>query len=737
MDFNNYFKLVQKDYFLEIFKEYLSNVIKLSAITIEKILLKVGSIVRYVNATNKNLLIVGNVQSGKTNTFLCLIASLFDRNTNFVFVLAGVDKIIYAQNVSRIKATFSQNVINQFLEIFDYQDFLNFKKDGINRFVNALKNDKKIIICCLKNANVMQKLLPVIKENHSYYRNPIIIDDEGDQFSFKDIKKYLKNNHLTPTNKQIQELFFALDKYTFISVTATPYAHILVEQEDKIKADYAFVLEKNALYLGVDFFNESICDNRDNIVEAIDNEEILAFKSEHVLGECFDKALIDFFYYGFFMQQVFKKEASMLINPGTKKILHEEVRSYLNDRLNILKNELNHNDFKLLKWLENNHDLMVQSEFYNKYLKEKILLAGENELELDAIKKFIIKSIKDKSYEINIVNSDVDISGKKKNFNFYIGSNKLSRGVTIDDLIISFIFRRAKTKGQSDTIYQMARWLGYRSKYQYLIKVYLINELIKDYKSIEDTNEDLLNILVEKERKKESIRDLNRKILISRTDGKLDMVRKSVSGQKLEELKGNKNFLYKERFFSLKWKDFDNYDSQVKTLIDRIIEIIKINPFNLRDLSEKIHQFPSTKFNSIDSFKNEIGFARYSKLYQYLDISSKQDFDEIIELNSNAKVIVTLMTKNSNDTIENYKIRMRKYDSTLQQINTLFEGQNETYCGDKYWANATSKNYLFLQMFPINIKIDGTTKTIYKLALIQSQKTKNLNDEQYYIVPNN
>lgn len=123
----------------------------------------------------------------------------------------------------------------------------------------------------------------------------------------------------------------------------------MVEQEDKIKADYAFVLDKNELYLGVDFFNKATCDNRDDIVEAIDNEEILTFKSKHVLGDCFDKAIIDFFYYGIFMLLIFKQSVSMLINPGTKKILHEEVCSYLNDRLNILKDRLINNDFKLMK----------------------------------------------------------------------------------------------------------------------------------------------------------------------------------------------------------------------------------------------------------------------------------------------------------------------------------------------------------------------------------------------------
>lgn len=528
-----------------------------------------------------------------------------------------------------------------------------------------------------------------------------------------------------------------LDKYTFVSVTATPYAHILVEQEDKIKPDYAFVLDKNELYLGVDFFNKSICDNRDDVVEVIDNEEVLTFKSENVLGDCFDKALIDFFYYGSFMKLVFKKNASMLINPGTKKILHEEVRSYLNDRLNILKNKLNNNDSKLLKWLENNHDLMMQSEFYNDHLKEKILLAGKNKLELDTIKEYIAKNIENHFYEINIINSDADISGEKKNFNFYIGSNKLSRGVTIDDLITSFVFRRAKTKGQSDAIYQMARWLGYRSKYQYLIKVYLTNELINDYKSIEDTNEDLLNLLSQKEHHNESIRNLERKILISRTDEKLIMVRKSVAGQKLEELNDAKNYLFKERFFSLKWKEFDNYDNEIKLIINKMIKLIRINPFDLTSLSEKIHQFPSTEFENIDSFKNTIGFQTFDKLHNYLNIATKADFDEIMKLNSDSKIIVTLMTKNNTDTIDDYKIRLRKYDPVLQQINTLFEGQNEKYCGDKYWTSLTGENYLFLQMFPINIKIDQRIKTIYKLALIQYKKTKNINEEQYYIVANN
>ena len=49
-----------------------------------------------------------------------------------------------------------------------------------------------------------------------------------------------------------------------------------------------------------------------------------------------------------------------------------------------------------------------------------------------------------------------------------IGGNKLSRGLTLEGLCISFFIRRTKLY---DSLMQMGRWFGYRNGYESLVQV--------------------------------------------------------------------------------------------------------------------------------------------------------------------------------------------------------------------------------------------------------------------------
>ena len=56
-----------------------------------------------------------------------------------------------------------------------------------------------------------------------------------------------------------------------------------------------------------------------------------------------------------------------------------------------------------------------------------------------------------------------------------IGGNKLSRGLTLEGLCISFFLRHTK---MYDTLMQMGRWFGYRTGSEDLIRVYTTDRLL-------------------------------------------------------------------------------------------------------------------------------------------------------------------------------------------------------------------------------------------------------------------
>lgn len=71
-----------------------------------------------------------------------------------------------------------------------------------------------------------------------------------------------------------------------------------------------------------------------------------------------------------------------------------------------------------------------------------------------------------------------------------IGGDKLSRGLTLDGLSVSYYLRSAR---MYDTLMQMGRWFGYRDGYDDLCRMYTTDELIEWYRHIALANRELRN----------------------------------------------------------------------------------------------------------------------------------------------------------------------------------------------------------------------------------------------------
>lgn len=69
-----------------------------------------------------------------------------------------------------------------------------------------------------------------------------------------------------------------------------------------------------------------------------------------------------------------------------------------------------------------------------------------------------------------------------------VGGDKLSRGLTLEGLTISYYARLSKTY---DTLLQMGRWFGYRNGYADLCRLYTSGKLIEWYRHIAVANEEL------------------------------------------------------------------------------------------------------------------------------------------------------------------------------------------------------------------------------------------------------
>jgi Z1 domain len=69
-----------------------------------------------------------------------------------------------------------------------------------------------------------------------------------------------------------------------------------------------------------------------------------------------------------------------------------------------------------------------------------------------------------------------------------VGGNKLSRGLTLEGLLVCYYVRRANAY---DTLLQMGRWFGYREDYVDLTRLYTTTELADNFRDLATYEEEL------------------------------------------------------------------------------------------------------------------------------------------------------------------------------------------------------------------------------------------------------
>lgn len=109
-------------------------------------------------------------------------------------------------------------------------------------------------------------------------------------------------------------------------------------------------------------------------------------------------------------------------------------------------------------------------------------------------KEVLFEDVLDRlAYELNNLEVFLINSASKEKLNYEqfrqrgvnaiaIGGYSLSRGFTLEGLIVSYFLRNTK---MYDTLLQMMRWFGYRSKYEDLCRIYMKPEIIEEYRSLD------------------------------------------------------------------------------------------------------------------------------------------------------------------------------------------------------------------------------------------------------------
>lgn len=473
---------------------------------IQKILAKAELVIDRLGKTpaGKKGLLVGKVQSGKTSTFAACIVRAFECGYDFAIVLSGRDNVLNKQTFDRMKATFCAGDFSTGVQVYQTKEVIASKdnKTFIDELKRTITNKKKTVFVCLKNQQI-EKLTDLLGVPMFRDAKVLVIDDEGDLASFN--AKEAKAAETFTYNIIKRMLTQFNNNCTFISVTATPQAHILLAQDDAIKPDYIFTIDPGADYLGLnDFFGA----DQTKYVIPVSNEEKQAIENEREpTPESFKQAIIYYLVAAslFHIENAKLQKTAMLVHTAKEIVRHNLIA----DKINAYKRSVER--FLRLRDSADAQKLIDQIKAaYASYAPEQPWT--------DAFLDLFICHLEHTS--VNVVNSEIDDPlYKDAPNNIVVGSAMIERGVTFDNLLTTYITNRADDAIAIDTALQRGRWFGYRRRYAHLMRIFMLQRLLVNFRDqivVHDNN--LWNILVTAEANATPFAEVEKQLLISSDD---------------------------------------------------------------------------------------------------------------------------------------------------------------------------------------------------------------------------
>lgn len=473
---------------------------------------------------NRRGLVMGNVQSGKTQNYLGLLNKAIDAGYKVIIVLGGHLNELRTQTQERLdegvigKESKKRYESGQPIGVGKYRaehlraSFLtttegDFKKSVANSFgIHFSIVDGAIIFVIKKWASVLNNLSDWIAEKHDLDveagqkldHQLLLIDDEADYASIN--TKHEKGN-ITAINNNIRKLLSLFNRSTYIGYTATPFANIFIDPDeehvdigdDLFPEDFMIRIPTPDNYVGQKHFFQSNNDSKkDPIVILDDNETLLPAKSNKdtpvgVLPKSLKEAVRCYLITVAVrsLRGTPKAHSTMLINMTHLTILQEKIAEAVDEYMDEIRSAA---DFAMGYPLELAiKKSTVVSDFKDSFQKYYAISESLEDVYLHlkrAIGKTKVFAIHGKSKE------SLDYSAYKANglSAIVIGGHKLSRGLTLEGLTVSYFTRNSKTY---DTLMQMCRWFGYRPGYKELCKLFITKESFDWYKFISNAIDEL------------------------------------------------------------------------------------------------------------------------------------------------------------------------------------------------------------------------------------------------------
>ncbi len=482
-------------------------------------------------------MVVGQIQSGKTGNYTGLICRAVDAGYRLVVVLAGMHNSLRSQTQLRLDEGFL-GIDTQLRQIADPDDGFAAAALGVGRLIGEgripaaslttseergdfgiarassagiVPGDYPVLLVVKKNSRILDNLRKWLL-NVSGLGDPprvkdfpvLVIDDEADNAS---INTKAAPDDPTKVNEAIRRLLSCFDRRAYVGYTATPYANIYidpaVDQEelgpDLFPASFIEYLRPPTNYFGPSrlFGGEEDVEPLPLYRQIRDAENWIPdrHRNGHVPGPL--PGSVRTAVRAFVLARAarmargeIRAHNSMLIHVTRFTSVQDAVREQVDDELELLKSRIKFGDGSgpsIRAELEElwTEDFVPTTEEMAADGAEPVAWEEIDTLLPEAVDPIVVKTINGTAQDALDYFEHRD-TGRSA---IVIGGDKLSRGLTLEGLTVSYYLRASKA---FDTLLQMGRWFGYRSGHEDLCRLWTSERLWTAYGDVTLANEELI-----------------------------------------------------------------------------------------------------------------------------------------------------------------------------------------------------------------------------------------------------
>lgn len=545
---------IQDNFFWSRYKDYLINHSSISRISINLLDdITLPDIMNCLGNPNEALdkprlrrgLIIGDVQSGKTATYTGLICKAADAGYKVVILLTGITENLRRQTQERIDEGIvgitlkkegkiekyprvGVGLDNKQIKATSVTSTLNDFVGNCNKITMSLASNSLVLFVIKKNVSVLQRLFNWLREQNidpvkGYVNVPmLLIDDEADNASVNTRKD---ETDPTRTNKLIRQICNLFMNSTYVGFTATPFANVFIDPDsvdamqhaDLFPEHFIYALEAPSNYVGADkiFYPEGTFYHNLRYITDITEPDYASEEYKDLVQNNLEVLNSGTFYYKhkkewdgilpdslresilcFSLANVVrdlrgqsKEPRSMLVNMSrfihVQKVITGHVAECFEAVFNDIRVNFNEDASK-------NHHLPLYGELRSLWEKH---FSQVNDVTFARVSQKATLLAALEKIEVKMVNGSKQSASLNYKENpslrvIAIGGLALSRGLTLEGLMVSYFYRNTAT---FDVLMQMGRWFGYRRGYEDLFQIWTSHTSALWYAEVAKASAELKN----------------------------------------------------------------------------------------------------------------------------------------------------------------------------------------------------------------------------------------------------